>query len=183
VNFLKQNYKIWRNPHIKDLILNNSIRENQVRLISSTGEQLGVVSLKDALMKAKQEGLDLAEISPTMNPPVCKIMDYGKFKFEQTKREKEQRKKQKVVEIKEVQLSFTIEKHDIEVKAKAASSFLTEGNKVKITIRMFGRQQANPEMGIAVMNSFAKSLEGVSVIDKPAEVLGRNIFMILSPKE
>ncbi len=139
------------------------------------------MSSKEALSMASEQNLDLVLMSPNAEPPVCKIMNYGKFKFDQAKKLKEQRKAQKVVEIKEIQLSMTIEKHDIDVKAKHAQKFLSSGDKVKVTIRMKGRQQARPEMGIEVMNTFFEVVKDFGVIEKAPEIMGRNIFMILSP--
>lgn len=139
------------------------------------------MSSKEALSMASEQNLDLVLMSPNAEPPVCKIMNYGKFKFDQAKKLKEQRKAQKVVEIKEIQLSMTIEKHDIDVKAKHAQKFLSGGDKVKVTIRMKGRQQARPEMGIEVMNTFFEVVKDFGVIEKAPEIMGRNIFMILSP--
>ena len=130
---------------------------------------------------AEEQDLDLVLISPNAEPPVCKIMDYGKFKFDQAKKLKEQRKAQKIVEIKEVQLSMTIDTHDVEVKAKAAKKFLGNGDKVKVSIRMRGRQQARPEIGVNIMNSFVEMMEGICTIEKAPEVVGRNIYMILAP--
>ena len=139
------------------------------------------MSSKEALAIAEEQNLDLVLMSPNAEPPVCKIIDYGKFKFDQTKKLKEQRKAQKTVEIKEIQLSMTIEKHDIDVKAKHAQKFLSAGDKVKVTIRMKGRQQARPEMGIEVMNTFFEVVKDFGVIEKAPEIMGRNIFMILAP--
>ena len=130
---------------------------------------------------AEEQDLDLVLISPNAEPPVCKIMDYGKFKFDQAKKLKEQRKAQKIVEVKEVQLSMTIDTHDVEVKAKAAKKFLGNGDKVKVSIRMRGRQQARPEIGIAIMNSFVEMMGEMCTVEKVPEVVGRNIFMILAP--
>ena len=132
---------------------------------------------------AEEQNLDLVLMSPNAEPPVCKIMNYGKFKFDQAKKLKEQRKAQKTVEIKEVQLSMTIEKHDIDVKAKHAQRFLSGGDKVKVSIRMKGRQQARPEMGIEVMNSFYEIVKDFGVIEKAPEIMGRNIFMVLAPNK
>ena len=139
------------------------------------------MSSKEALAIAEEQNLDLVLMSPNAEPPVCKIIDYGKFKFDQAKKLKEQRKAQKTVEIKEIQLSMTIEKHDIDVKAKHAQKFLSGGDKVKVTIRMKGRQQARPEMGIEVMNTFFEVVKDFGVIEKAPEIMGRNIFMILAP--
>ena len=153
----------------------------KVRLIGTNNEQLGIMSSKEALAIAEEQNLDLVLMSPNAEPPVCKIIDYGKFKFDQAKKLKEQRKAQKTVEIKEIQLSMTIEKHDIYVKAKHAQKFLSNGDKVKVTIRMKGRQQARPEMGIEVMNTFFEVIKDFGVIEKAPEIMGRNIFMILAP--
>ena len=131
---------------------------------------------------AEEQNLDLVLMSPNAEPPVCKIMNYGKFKFDQAKKLKEQRKAQKTVEIKEVQLSMTIEKHDIDIKAKNAIKFLQNGDKVKVSIRMSGRQQAYADRGVQTENDFAESLSEIAVIEKPAKVEGRNIIMILAPK-
>ena len=162
--------------------INESIRDAEVRVVGSNGEQLGIMSAKQANEIAEKEGLDLVKISPSAVPPVCKIMDYGKYLFDKTKREKEQRKNQKIVELKEVQLSMTIEQHDIDIKAKHATKFLLNGDKVKVSIRMSGRQQAYADRGVETENAFAKSLEEISTIEKPAKVEGRNIIMILAPK-
>ena len=139
------------------------------------------MSSKEALDLATEQNLDLVLMSPNAEPPVCKIIDYGKFKFDQAKKLKEQRKAQKTVEIKEIQLSMTIEKHDIDVKAKHAQKFLQNGDKVKVTIRMKGRQQARPEIGIEVMNTFFEVVKDFGVIEKNPEIMGRNIFMVLAP--
>ncbi len=166
----------------QDTQINYDIRDPEVRLIGANGEQLGIMSSKQANDLAEKEGLDLVKISPNAVPPVCKIMDYGKYVFDKAKREKEQRKNQKIVELKEVQLSMTIEQHDIDIKAKNAIKFLSNGDKVKVSIRMSGRQQAYADRGVETENAFAASLEDISVIEKPAKVEGRNIIMILAPK-
>ena len=161
--------------------INENIRDREVRVISATGEQLGIMSAREALRIAEEEGLDLVKISPNANPPVCKIMNYGKFKFEQAKREKENRKNQKVVELKEIYLSMTIDVGDLNVKAKKTVELLGDGNKVKVSIRMRGRQQAHASMGVDVMRRFFDMLGGKAVMDKEPKTEGRNIFMILSP--
>ncbi len=161
--------------------MNREINFPKVRLVGSEGEQLGIMSSREALSIAEEQDLDLVLISPNAEPPVCKVMDYGKFKFDQAKKLKEQRKAQKIVEIKEVQLSMTIDTHDVEVKAKAAKKFLGNGDKVKVSIRMRGRQQARPEIGVNIMNSFVEMMEGICTVEKAPEVMGRNIFMILAP--
>ena len=162
--------------------INSAIRDAEVRLVGANGEQLGIMSAKEANEIADREGLDLVKISPNAVPPVCKIMDYGKYLFDKTKREKEQRKNQKIVELKEVQLSMTIEQHDIDIKAKNATKFLLNGDKVKVSIRMSGRQQAYADRGVETENKFAESLAEISTIEKPAKVEGRHIIMILAPK-
>ena len=166
----------------QDTQINSSIRDPEVRVVGSNGEQLGIMSAKEANELAEKENLDLVKISPSAVPPVCKIMDYGKYVFDKAKREKEQRKNQKIVELKEVQLSMTIEQHDIDIKAKNARKFLLNGDKVKVSIRMSGRQQVYSDRGVETENAFAQSLEEISVIEKPAKVEGRNIYMILAPK-
>ena len=161
--------------------VNGEIRDKEVRVISAEGEQLGVMSAAEALRIAEDEDLDLVKISPNAVPPVCKIMNYGKFKFEQAKREKENRKNQKVIEIKEIYLSMTIDIGDLQVKAKKTVEMLSDGNKVKVSIRMRGRQQAHASMGVDVMKRFFDMLGGKAVMDKAPMTEGRNILMILSP--
>lgn len=152
-------------------------------MVGENGEQLGIMSSAEANKIADEKNLDLVLISPTANPPVCKLIDFGKFKFEQTKKLKEQKKAQKVTEIKEIQLSITIEKHDVEVRVKQAMKFLASDNKIKVTIKMRGRQQARPEAGLKVMHDFFASLEEVAVVEKTAEIFGKNIIMVLAPKK
>lgn len=161
--------------------INGDIRDKEVRVISAEGEQLGIMSAAEALRLAEEEDLDLVKISPNAVPPVCKIMNYGKFKFEQAKREKENRKNQKVIEIKEIYLSMTIDVGDLQVKAKKTVEMLGDGNKVKVSIRMRGRQQAHASMGVDVMKRFFEMLGGKAVMDKAPVTEGRNILMILSP--
>ena len=131
---------------------------------------------------AEEAGLDLVKIVPTAKPPVCKLMDYGKYRFEMAKREKEQRKNQKIIEIKEVRLSATIDLHDMEVKAKATRKFLSDGNKVKVSIRFRGRQITHGDIGLDVMSQFHGMVQDVAVIERPARQEGRNMFMVLAPK-
>ncbi len=161
--------------------INEQIRDKEIRVISSTGEQLGIMSAREALAIAEEEGLDLVKISPNAVPPVCKVMNYGKFKFEQAKKEKENRKNQKVVELKEIYLSMTIDVGDLNVKAKKTIEMLADGNKVKVSIRMRGRQMAHAAMGVEVMQRFFDMLGGKAVMDKEPKTEGRNILMILSP--
>jgi len=161
--------------------INEQIRDKEVRVISANGEQLGIMSAREALAIAEEEGLDLVKISPNAVPPVCKVMNYGKFKFEQAKKEKENRKNQKVVELKEIYLSMTIDIGDMNVKAKKTLEILGDGNKVKVSIRMRGRQMAHATMGVDVMRRFFEMLGGKAVMDKEPKTEGRNIMMILSP--
>lgn len=163
--------------------VNQQIRDREVRVIDETGAQLGIMSSKAAYFAAKDRDLDLVKISPNANPPVCKIMDFGKYKFEMAKREKEARKNQKIIEVKEVQLSVTIDVGDLNTKAKKALEFLDEGNRVKVTLRLKGRQQAHPEFGVDVMTRFFELLKDKAIQDKKPGIEGRNILMILSPKK
>ncbi len=153
-----------------------------MRVIGGDGQQLGIMSSSAALRLAEESEMDLVKISPTANPPVCKIMDYGKFKFELAKKEKESRKNQKMVELKEVQLSMTIDTNDLNVKARQAQKFLDGGNKVKVAIKMRGRQNAHAVLGFEVMNKFFDILNG-AVMDKKPAVEGRTITMFLSPSK
>ena len=161
--------------------INEEIRDREVRVISAEGEQLGIMSAAQALVLADEAGLDLVKISPNAVPPVCKIMNYGKFKFEQAKKEKENRKNQKVVEIKEIYLSMTIDIGDLNVKAKKTIEMLGDGNKVKVSIRMRGRQMAHATMGVDVMKRFFEMLGGKAVMEKEPKTEGRNITMVLAP--
>lgn len=167
----------------KGFLVNEDIRVKEVRAISSDGEQLGIISVKDVLKIAEDDELDLVMISPNAKPPVCKIMDYGKFIYEQTKKEKDARKKQKIVSIKEVRLSPTIEEHDISIKANNARKFLLAGDKVKVTVRFKGRQAVYSSVGRKILDNFYLKLEDVSVIEKRAKLEGRNMIMILSAKK
>ena len=163
--------------------INEEIRDREVRLISDTGEQLGIMSAKEAQAIADEKGLDLVKMAGNATPPVCKIMNYGKFLFEQTKKAKEAKKNQKVVEIKEVWLSMTIDVGDLNVKAKQALKFLSSGNKVKASIRMRGRQMAHAELGVEVMNKFYELVKEQGVIEKAPTTEGRNIWMMLAPQK
>ena len=161
--------------------MNGDIRDPEIRVIGSNGEMIGVMSPREALRLAEDEDLDLVKISPNAVPPVCKIMDYGKFKFEQAKKEKENRRNQKVVELKEVQLSMTIDVGDLNVKAKQATKFLEQGNKVKVSIRLRGRQMAHANLGKDVIMNFYERLKDLCIIEKPINMEGRNIILILAP--
>ena len=164
-------------------MINEEIRDREVRVIDQNGEQLGIMLTRAALELADEKQLDLVKIAPTAKPPVCKIMDYGKYRFEQSKREREIRKNQKVIDIKEVRLSATIEDHDIEVKFKAAAKFLKDGDKVKVSIRFRGRQISHSEIGLEVMKDFAERLKDIAVVERRPLTEGRNMTMVLAPKE
>ena len=165
----------------KEHQLNAEIRDKEVRLIGEQGEQLGIVSSREALAIADEHGLDLVKISPNATPPVCKIMNYGKYLFELNKKAKEAKKNQKVVEIKEVGLSMTIDVGDLNVKAKQTQKFLMSGDKVKVSIRMRGRQMAHPELGLEVMKRFYELVKDCGIIEKQPLTEGRNIWMMLAP--
>ena len=162
--------------------INEEIRDKEVRLIDAGGEQLGIMSAQKALEVAIERGMDLVKIAPQAQPPVCRIMDYGKFRFEQAKREKEARKNQRVVEIKEVRLSLNIDTHDFETKRNHALRFISEGNKVKASIRFRGREMGHPELGLDIMKRFADAMSEVANVEKPAKLEGRTMLMFLAPK-
>ena len=162
--------------------INEEIREKEIRVIGPTGDMLGVMSSNEALKIAEENELDLVMIAPTATPPVCKVMDYGKYKFEEMKREKEAKKKQKTIEIKEIRVSPNIEQHDFDFKVKNAMSFLKAGNKVKITLKFKGREAAYASLGEKVLNNFAEALEDVATVDKAPKLEGRNMIMIVVPK-
>ncbi len=162
---------------------NEQITASQVRLIGENGEQLGVISREEALAKAEQAGLDLVLMSGGTVPPVCKILDYGKFKYDALKKDKEIKKAQKIVETKEVRLSMTIEEYDIAYRIASASKFLQDGNKVKVTLRMKGREQAYVKKAIEIVKDFCERLGEIGTADKAPELMGRNIFVIISPKK
>ena len=165
-----------------DLMINEEIRDREVRLIDENGEQLGVMPTQKAMELAAERGLDLAKIQPTAKPPVCKLMDYDKYRYEQSKRERENRKNQRVVAIKEVQLSATIEENDVLTKAKMATRFLQDGDKVKVSIRFRGRQITHSEIGMKVMQDFAQRCAEVSSVERRPMMDGRHMIMILAPK-
>lgn len=163
-------------------MINEEIRVQEVRLIDVTGEQLGIVSTSQALDTAYDKGLDLVMIAPNSKPPVCRIMDYQKYRFDQAKKEKEAKKKQRIVEIKEVRLSPNIGDHDFDVKLKNAKKFLEEGNKVKVSIRFRGREVTHSDLGKDVLTKFAEDISDTGVVDKAPKMEGRNMVMFLSPK-
>ena len=166
----------------QELPINGQIREKEVQLIGVNGEKLGVVSIREALDKAGEDNLDLVLVSPNAQVPVCKIMNYGKYKFEQAKKEKEAKKKQKIQETKELRITPNIEEHDFGFKAKNAKKFIEDGNKVKITVRFRGRELNNVKMGENVLNDFAKELEDIAVVEKAPKLEGKNMFIILAKK-
>ena len=173
----------WRCLGIsKENQINEEIRDKEVRVISADGEQVGVMSAKEALALAEKSNLDLVKIAPNAVPPVCKIMDYGKFKFEQAKREKEAKKKQKVMDIKEVRLSLNIDTGDFNTKVNHALRFLKDGDKVKVSIRFRGREMAHTEHGLDVMQRFAEACSENGSVEKAAKLEGRSMLMFLVPK-
>ena len=168
----------------KGLLVNEEIREKEVRTIDENGEQLGIIPTSEALKKAEEKELDLVMIAPTGKPPVCKIMNYGKFIYEQTKKDKEAKKKQKVTNIKEIRLSATIEEHDIGIKANNARKFLKAEDKVKVTVRFRGREMEHSNVvGKKILNAFLSKLEDVCVVEKPAKLEGKNMTMVLAPRK
>ena len=162
--------------------LNEEITDKEIRLIGENGEQLGIVSGEEALRTAEEQGLDLVKISPQATPPVCKLMNYGKYKFEQSKREKEARKNQHVVEIKEIRMSPGIDVGDFNTKLKNAQKFLSEGNRVKVSVRFRGREMAHTDIGRDLLKKFAEQCADAATLDKAAKLEGRNMSMFLSPK-
>ncbi len=173
----------WRCLGIsKENQINEEIRDKEVRVISADGEQIGVMSAKEAIALAERSNLDLVKIAPNAVPPVCKIMDYGKFKFEQAKREKEAKKKQKVMDIKEVRLSLNIDTGDFNTKVNHALRFLKDGDKVKVSIRFRGREMAHTEYGTTIMQRFAEACSETGSVEKPAKLEGRQMLMFLVPK-
>ncbi len=174
----------WRCVSIstKELAVNEEIKFKEVRTISADGSQLGIIPVAKALEAAYAADLDLVCISPNAQPPVCKIMDYGKYRFEMAKREKEAKKNQKTFEIKEIRLGLSIDVHDFETKGKHAIRFLEDGNKVKVSIRFRGRELGHPEIGLDTMKRFAEFCQDYASVEKPAKMEGRNMLMFLAPK-
>ena len=162
--------------------INEEIRAREVRVIGSDGEQLGIMSGREAQQLAYEKHLDLVEIAPTAKPPVCRIMDYGKYRYEQQKREKESRKKQKTFDIKEVKLRPGIEEHDFNVKFKNAVRFLEDGDKVKVTFMFRGRELSHPELGEVLLNKMAAQLKEMAVVERQPKLEGKNMIMIVAPK-
>lgn len=162
--------------------INEEIRDKEVRLIGATGEQLGIMTAEEALRIAEEQGIDLVKISPTAVPPVCKLLDYGKFRFEQAKKEKEARKNQHIVEIKEIRMSPSIDIGDFNVKLKNAQKFVLDGNRVKVTVRFRGREMAHTEIGETLLKRFAEECADIAAVDKQPKLEGRHMSMFIAPK-
>lgn len=179
---------VWRCPPIaakttSSTRINEEIKANEVRVIGADGNQLGVMKVPEALALSNEAELDLVEIAPDSVPPVCKIMDFGKYRFEKEKREKEQRKKRQIIELKEIQLKCRIDTHDFNTKLNHTLKFLEQGNKVKVIVKFFGREMAHTELGAQLLERFAAGCEENAVVEKPALLDGRNMIMILAPKK
>ena len=175
-------HNVWRCTTISDLMINEQIRDKEIRLIGEHGEQLGIMSSRDALKLAREADLDLVKVAPQAKPPVCKIIDYGKYRYEMLRKEKEAKKKQKTIEVKEVRLSPNIDVNDLNTKISAARKFLTKGNKVKVTLRFRGREMAHMQASKHILDDFAKELEDIAQIDKAPKVEGRSMTMFLTEK-
>ena len=167
---------------ISELFINEQIRDKEVRLIGADGEQLGIMSSRDAQKLADEAGLDLVKIAPTAKPPVCKIIDYGKYRYEQARKEKDAKKKQKTIELKEIRLSPNIEANDLNTKVNNARKFIEKGNKVKITLRFRGREMAHMNSSKHILDDFAQALADIAVVEKAPKVEGRSIGMVLAEK-
>ncbi|MBQ7605237.1 MAG: translation initiation factor IF-3 [Firmicutes bacterium] len=166
----------------KEALINEEIRDNELRVIDSEGNMLGIMSREEALNLAAEKNLDLVNISPNANPPVCKILDYGKYRYDMQKKEKDAKKKQKQTQVKEIRLSTFIEEHDISVKAKTGAKFLADGDKVKVSLRFRGREKDYASTGMAVMNKFAEFVSEVGTVEKKPEFDGRSLIMVVAPK-
>lgn len=173
---------MWRCTTISDLMINEQIRDKEVRLVGEDGEQLGVMSAKDAMKLAKEANLDLVKIAPTAKPPVCKIIDYGKYKYELARKEKEAKKKQKTTEVKEIRLSPNIDENDLNTKVSQARKFITKGDKVKVALRFRGREMAHMGSSRHILDTFFAKLEDIAVVEKPAKLEGRSMIMFLTEK-
>lgn len=175
-------YESWRCTAISELMINEQIRDKEVRLIGENGEQLGIMSAKDAYKMARDAELDLVKIAPAAKPPVCKIIDYGKYRYELSRKEKEAKKKQKTIDIKEVRLSPNIDTNDLKTKVNAARKFLTKGDRVKVTLRFRGREMAHMASSRHVLDDFAELLKDIAVVEKAPKIEGRSMTMFLSEK-
>ena len=179
---IKKYIIIWRCTTISELMINERIRDREVRLVSESGEQLGIMSSREALKLAREADLDLVKIAPNAKPPVCKIIDYGKYRYELARKEKEAKKKQKTMEVKEVRLSPNIDTNDLNTKANQARKFITKGDKVKVTLRFRGREMAHVNYSKQILDSFYERLEDIAVVDKNHKMEGRSMVMFLSQK-
>lgn len=175
--------QFWRCKTISELMINEQIRDKEVRVIGADGEQLGIMSSREAMRLAQEAELDLVKIAPTAKPPVCKIVDYGKFRYEQIRKEKEARKKQRIVELKEIRLSPNIDTNDLNTKIGAARKFITKGNKVKVTLRFRGREMAHMQNSKHILDDFAGEISDVAVVEKAPKLEGRSISMVLTEKK
>ena len=175
-------YESWRCTAISELMINEQIRDKEVRLIGENGEQLGIMSAKDAYKMARDAELDLVKIAPAAKPPVCKIIDYGKYKYEMIRKEKEAKKKQKTIEVKEVRLSPNIDTNDLKTKVNAARKFLSKGDRVKVTLRFRGREMAHMSSSRHVLDDFADLLSDIATVEKAPKVEGRSMTMFLTEK-
>lgn len=175
-------YQVWRCTTISNLMINEQIRDREVRLIGPDGAQLGIMSAREAMFKAQEAGLDLVKIAPQAKPPVCKIIDYGKYRYELARKEKEAKKKQRTIEIKEVRLSPNIDTNDLNTKVNAARKFLSKGDRVKVTLRFRGREMAHMSNGRLVLDEFAQLLSDVATVEKAPKVEGRSMTMFLTEK-
>ncbi|MEX0668652.1 MAG: translation initiation factor IF-3 [Candidatus Saccharimonadales bacterium] len=175
-------WQIIKERYIKEPRLNQQIKSPEIRLIDDAGEQLGVMSLKDAFDKADEEGLDLVEISPQANPPVVKMINWGKYQYEKTKQEQKARKSQKAQEMKQIRLGLKIDSHDLEVKTNQARKFMEKGHKVKFTVRFKGREIIHPELGNELLDNLAQDLEDVAVVDQKPSLSGKQLNMVIRKK-
>ena len=182
VHFFILSHTVLEVQTISDYFINEQIRDKEVRLIGENGEQLGIMSSKEAYALAQEADLDLIKIAPTAKPPVCKIADYGKFRYEALRKAKEAKKNQKITEIKELRLSPNIDENDLNTKANQARKFLQHGDKVKVTLKFRGREMAHMNIGREILDSFAQKLEDVAVVEKAAKIEGRNMIMFLTEK-
>lgn len=179
---LSIHYFFWRCKTISELMINEQIRDKEVRVVGADGEQIGVMSAREAQKIADEAGLDLVKIAPNAKPPVCKVIDYGKYRYELARKEKDAKKKQKTVEVKEIRISPNIEANDLNTKMNAAKKFLTKGNKVKVTLRFRGREMAHMNNSKHILDDFAEQLSEIAVVEKAPKVEGRSISMVLSEK-
>lgn len=168
---------------ISEFIINEKIRDKEVRLVGEDGEQLGVMSVKEALVLANEAELDLVKIAPNAKPPVCKIVDYGKFRYEQLRKEKDAKKKQKITDVKEIRLSPNIDENDLNTKANQTRKFLSKGDKIKVSLRFRGREMAHVNVGRKILDDFFLKVEDIAVVDKPAKLEGRSMVMFLTEKK